>query len=120
MSEYRNAKGLNYSWLKNFAKSPAHTKIEFHGNEATMLGTAFETLVYSIALWDEKFDSEYIVQTVKFDKRTKAGKEGAAQFAEDAGSKTVLTLDQHELLKTMAANFLQMEFMGFTVQELIE
>lgn len=95
--DYRAAKGVNISYLKGFAKSPAHALIQRPQTAAMALGTAFHTLI----LEPEKFGHEYAVAPT-CDRRTKEGKAIFADFESTNTGKTILKAEDMESLEGMS------------------
>jgi hypothetical protein len=85
---------MNASSLKHLRRSAAHylaaKENPIDPTPAMILGS----LVHCAVLEPERFAAETILQPEKFDRRTKAGKEAAAEFEARAEGKTVLTVDQ--------------------------
>tara|TARA_B100001059_G_scaffold63820_1_gene59756 strand:- start:22684 stop:23487 length:804 start_codon:yes stop_codon:yes gene_type:complete len=73
-------------------------------SEAFLIGSAFHCLV----LENEEFDGRYAVAP-SVDKRTKAGKEMYAEFAEQHGEKEILTTNQYNKITAMHAALLRHE-----------
>ena len=91
--DYHSSDAIGSSILKAIANSTlAHALLkEFKETDALKLGSA----VHAAILEPETFDDEFLVMP-KIDKRTKAGKILAAEYAEMAKDKTVITEDQKE------------------------
>ena len=101
--EYHGSFGYSSSGLKTLVdQTPAHLHYGLtQPNEPTanmQLGTALHTLV----LEPEKFDDEFAVSE-KFDGRTKAGKAAKELFNVQNAGKVVLSEDQVDKAKAMAA-----------------
>jgi len=97
--DYHASEAVGSTILKSIASKTVIHAIEnpFVENEASILGSALHCKVLN----PETFDEEFIVSP-KFDRRTKAGKEGYAEFQEKAQGKSVLNIDQFELVEGMA------------------
>ncbi len=100
-AEYLEIEAVSNSFLSRFALSPAHAKAFAEGeqkaSEAMLLGSAFHSKV----LEPFDFDGHYVVEPV-VNKRTKAGKEELAKFAEDNQGKDVISPDTATLVDRMA------------------
>lgn len=92
-ADYHASPAISKSGLDLIAKSPAHyihAKQQPHEpTEAMIIGSAFHDAV----LLPDTFNDNYAVSE-KFDRRTKAGKEAAAQFDADNKGKLILNIDQ--------------------------
>lgn len=100
-AEYLALPGLNWSSLKQYAKSPAHYR-EYIQNPpeqtpAMLLGSA----VHSLLLEPDLFAEQYATAP-DVNRRTKAGKEEWAAFAAEHSDKSILTQEQHDLAHGMA------------------
>lgn len=99
-AEYRQVKAWSNSDLSMINKSPA--LIEWSRNAPSSpsdigdIGTA----THSAVLEPESFDSDY-VKAPSFDKRTKAGKEGAESFEKNMVGKEVLSDAEYTLVTDM-------------------
>ena len=94
-TEYRTHPSVSRSDLWNMRISPEKYRYK-HDNpsiptDALLFGQVFHKLV----LEPEDFDNEFAVMP-KIDRRTKAGKQQAEEFAQECVSKTVLPMDMYE------------------------
>lgn len=95
-SEYFATKGISASFLKACSFS-AHAGYKFlHEANFQSDAMAFGSAVHTAILEPHLFNDQYAISE-KFDKRTKAGKEGAAAF--EAANTGKLILDQDDLFK---------------------
>lgn len=95
-SDYFAAKGISASFLKACSFS-AHAGYKFlHEANFQSDAMAFGSAVHTAILEPHLFNEQYAISE-KFDKRTKAGKEGAAAF--EAANIGKLILDQDDLFK---------------------
>lgn len=96
---------ISNSGLKLMARSPRHYWERYINPErqpeeptpALVLGSACHTAVFE----PHKFALEYAIEP-KFDRRTNAGKQAAADFAEMNSGKTLLTLAQYDTAQRVA------------------
>ncbi len=95
--EYRSVKAYSKSDLDNADKSTAllewNKKVSRSKSDVADIGNA----THAALLEPDVFESEYI-KMPKFDKRTKAGKEQAAEFELNMAGKTVLSHDDYEMV----------------------
>lgn len=106
-ADYHRDPAVSKSHLDQVAKSPAHYWTRYidpkrvipEPTAAMVLGTALHTAVLEPHLWREQF----AVAPEGIDRRTKAGKEAWAAFEADAQGKTVLTSDDGQRIRLMAA-----------------
>lgn len=90
--EYRQAEGISRSQLWRLTESPEKFKwYEDHPEEPTP-ALIFGQLVHKATLEPETLMEEFAVAP-NVDRRTKAGKEEYAAFAEDAAGKTIVSAD---------------------------
>jgi exodeoxyribonuclease VIII len=90
---------ISNSRLKELAKSPRHYWAKYLDpnrqpepqTDALLLGQACHTAVFE----PHKFDKEFAVKP-KFDMRTTAGKQAAADFQEMNNGKTLITIDMYD------------------------
>lgn len=107
--DYHAMPEFSSSQIKDVLRTPAHfyakhMAVDKKTNAPTtnmLLGTVVHTLV----LESDKFASEYAISE-KFDRRTKAGKEAAAEFDAKNHGKTVIDVELYEQAKAMAGNVL--------------
>lgn len=96
---------ISKSGLDEIAQSPAHYYDKYVlGNKseqtpAMALGSAFHSFVLEI----DKFVNEFAISE-KFDKRTKAGQQEAAQFAMANLDKTIIDASDYELIQNMTTS----------------
>lgn len=100
-AEYSAIPAISYSRLKCFARSAAHAReMMLHPiepTEAMELGTALHAAILEPAKWAD----DYTVAP-RFDRRTKIGKEGWAEFEEANRGRTLLTQDDADAVEAMA------------------
>lgn len=104
---YHALKAVSPSQIKELGRSPLHYFDRFLADDrekkeatpAMQLGTALHTAVLEPDLWDQTI----AVPRQAFDRRTKVGKELAAEFAREAAGKIVLDPDDAETVQRMAA-----------------
>ncbi len=101
MTSYLQDTALSASALKNFQRSPLHYWQALNGScaidsAALSKGTALHALMEG----EDVFRNQYVVSP-KFDKRTKAGKEGFAAFQVEHGAKDILSPDEMDCLLAM-------------------
>jgi exodeoxyribonuclease VIII len=105
--EYRAITACNWSSLKHMSKSPAHYQEALQNpptqSPALLLGSALHTL----ALEPNFFPERYAVVPPGIDRRTKAGREAFAEFEASAAGKAILTPDQDNTVRQMAAAVLR-------------
>jgi exodeoxyribonuclease VIII len=105
--EYQSIDARNWSALKHMSKTPAHYQEAIQNpptqSPAMLIGSAFHALV----LEPDSFDDFYAVAPAGIDRRTKAGKEAWAEFEASAAGKTILTADQDNTVRQMAAAVLR-------------
>jgi exodeoxyribonuclease VIII len=100
-ADYHKIEAFSASTAKICLRSAAHfaasKETQKEPSDAMKMGTAVHTAILEPHL----FDAEIAIMP-KFDKRTKAGKEGAEQFENDNVGKTVIDFYQGERVKAMA------------------
>lgn len=104
--EYHACPEFSSSQLKDMNRSAAHFYVNNVSKEAqkeTTNAMSFGTLVHTMFLEPEKFESEFVIAP-KFDRRTKAGKEEAAAWEEANAGKMLVTDEDVENATRMAAN----------------
>ena len=100
-AEYRSREGISASDLKKMVKSMATWKYsKEHPDEGDSPALKFGRAYHKFCLEPYDFDNEWIVSP-KFDRRTKEGKEAAAQFEKDAESKEVIDEETYQTLVEM-------------------
>jgi exodeoxyribonuclease VIII len=101
--EYRAITACNWSALKHLTRTPAHYQEAIQNplpqTTAMLVGSAFHALVLEPVF----FPARYAVAPAGIDRRTKAGKEAFAEFEASATDKTILTADQDNTVRQMAA-----------------
>ena len=101
-NDYRKAEGLSRSELWVMSKTPFHFHYaQTHSEEKETEALRFGTAAHKFILEEEDFFDEYAIAP-KLDRRTKEGKE-TWKALEETG-KTVLTVDELEVLKEMKAS----------------
>lgn len=96
---------LSFSALAAFAKSPNHYLEYVTGEREETRAMVLGSATHCAILEPLHFDQRYAVSP-KVDKRTKAGKETYAKFVEISNGKVVLTEEEHDAIKLMAASVL--------------
>lgn len=100
--DYHGSFGTSSSQLKKLIdKTPAHLKHSWSQPNETTKNMALGTAVHSLVLEPDKFDQDIAIEPV-LNKRTNAGKEAAAAFAESSQGKTIITEKQLEKAHLMA------------------
>jgi len=96
--DYHAHAAIGSTTLKAICKTSVLHAMErpFNPSAAMILGTAVHTAIFE----PETFVDEYLVSP-KFDRRTKAGKEGYANFQEMALCKTVINDEQMSVIGSM-------------------
>jgi hypothetical protein len=105
-ADYHAHPAVSKSHLDKVARSPAHywasyldpERVPQEPTQAMILGTALHTAVLEPELWDQQF----AVPPQAFDRRTKAGKELAQAFEQEAAGKLVLSPDDADRIRRMA------------------
>lgn len=103
-NEYHAHSALSSSQIKDVLRSPAHffdkhiKPGELKEPTANML---LGTLVHSLVLEPESFESEYAISQ-KFDRRTKKGKADAKAFEEANSDKTIIDQDMYDQAQAIA------------------
>ena len=103
---YHSLKAVSPSQIKILARSPLHYFDKFLAEDrekaeptpAMLKGTALHTAVLEPELWD----STIAVPPHSFDRRTKAGKELAAEFERESAGKIVLPPEDADEVRRMA------------------
>lgn len=97
--DYHSSFGISKSGLDKINQSPFHYlyNLQFPDEQtkAMRIGSALHTMV----LEPEKFDLEFIVPSLPINARTKEGQ--AAKKALESSGKTVLSIDEHQLVISM-------------------
>lgn len=97
--DYKKIEAVNASFLKACSFGAYQGFKYLHDKPFESDAMNFGSAVHSALLEPELFKNEYVI-TPKFDKRTKAGKEGAAQFElENAGKAIISDEDYYKILK---------------------
>ena len=103
---YHSLKAVSPSQIKVLGRSPLHYFDHFLAEDrekreptpAMLLGTALHTAVLEPDLWD----TTIAVPPHSFDRRTKAGKELAAEFERESAGKIVLSPEDADEVRRMA------------------
>lgn len=98
-AEYLAIDAVSNSYLSKFSISPAHAKAYADGHDPTdamILGTAYHTKV----LQPEQFNELCAIEP-EVNRRTKAGKDELAKFAEDNEGKAIISVEDDALLDRM-------------------
>ncbi len=103
---YHALKAVSPSQIKVLGRSPLHYHDKFLAEDrekrestpAQLLGTALHTAVLEPQLWD----STIAVPPHSFDRRTKVGKELAAEFERESAGKIVLSPEDADQVRRMA------------------
>jgi PDDEXK-like domain of unknown function (DUF3799) len=104
--DYHRLKAVSPSQIKVLGRSPLHYFDQFLAEDrekreptpAMLMGTALHTAVLEPELWD----STIAVPPQAFDRRSKAGKELAAEFERESAGKIVLSPDDADQVRRMA------------------
>lgn len=104
--DYHKLPAVSPSRLKLLARSPLHYFDQYLASDrevqeptpAMLVGTALHTAVLEPELWDDTV----AVPPHTFDRRTKVGRELAAEFEERAAGRIVLTPDDADRVRRMA------------------
>ena len=101
--EYRQHSGISRSDLMKFKKSPLHYKYaKENPEEEQSPALIFGSAAHKYILEREDFESEFVVAP-NVDKRTKEGKTIWAEFVENSGDRMVISVDDFEKIREMAA-----------------
>jgi hypothetical protein len=103
---YHHLKAVSPSQIKVLGRSPLHYFDQFLAEDrekreatpAMLMGTALHTAVLEPELWD----STIAVPPQSFDRRSKAGRELAAEFERESAGKVVLSPDDADQVRRMA------------------
>lgn len=99
-ADYLEIEAVSNSYLSKFSISAAHAKAYADGerkeSEAMKLGTVYHTMVLEPA----KFVDQYAIEPV-VNKRTNAGKDELAKFAEENAGKEIVSQDTVDLVAAM-------------------
>jgi hypothetical protein len=104
--DYHHLKAVSPSQIKILKRSPLHyfdqflaeDRVKKPPTDAMLKGTALHTAILEPDLWDITI----AVPKQTFDRRTRAGKELAAEFAAESKGKIVLTPDDADEVRRMA------------------
>lgn len=102
--EYRQHEGISRSELNILlSKSPLHMKyfMDHHEEEEETLALLEGRAAHKLILEPESFFEEFAIAP-KVDRRTSAGKEAYAAFAEENRSKDIITEDTYEKISAMS------------------
>ena len=102
-AEYRAHPGVNKSTLWEMRKSPAHYQHIMDTPREDSPALAFGRAVHKLVLQPETFTEEYAVAPSGIDRRTKTGREAWEAFTAKAGAREILTAEDFETAKAMAA-----------------
>lgn len=108
-AEYHaNRNHVSKSWLDKIAKSPATLK-EYLDNpkQTTTPALEFGSLVHALVLEPDNFESEYIVQAHKIDKRTREGKIQYKEFMEEADGKKIISSEDMQKASDMKESIMR-------------
>lgn len=97
---YRMAPGINKSGLDIFRRSPFHFQHSKTNPKPPTPAQAFGQFFHSLVLEPDSVKDQYLIEQ-KFDRRTKDGKEAAAQFELASFGKTVVTALEWERAHAM-------------------
>jgi len=100
-SEYHKIAALSASSAKLLLKSPAHYLANIANPREPTAAMRLGTLCHTLVFEPENFKKEFAIMP-KVDKRTKIGKEAAAQFEEDNDGKIILDEYQYEKAQAIA------------------
>jgi len=100
-SDYRKMDALSASSAKLLLKSPAHYLASVANPKEPTAAMRLGTLCHTLVFEPNSFKKEFAIMP-KVDKRTKIGKEAAAQFEEDNAGRIVLDEYQYEKAKAIA------------------
>jgi exodeoxyribonuclease VIII len=117
---YHALKAVSPSQIKVLGRSPLHYFDQFLAEDrekreptpAMLMGTALHTAVLEPELWD----ATIAVPPHSFDRRTKAGKELAAEFEREAAGKIVLAPDDADQVRRMADQVRKHPAAGFLLE----
>ncbi|WP_116364439.1 PD-(D/E)XK nuclease-like domain-containing protein [Parahaliea mediterranea] len=117
--EYHGSFGTSSSQLKKLIEqTPAHLAHSWSQPNETTANMALGTAVHTLVLEPEKFAEEIAVEPT-LDRRTKAGKEAAAEFAARSAGKTIITEEQYEAAQHMAASVRSHSSAGPLLEDII-
>ena len=117
---YHALKAVSPSQIKVLGRSPLHYYDQFLAEDrekreptpAMLMGTALHTAVLEPELWD----TTIAVPPHSFDRRTKVGKELAAEFEREAAGKIVLSPDDADQVRRMADQVRKHPAAGFLLE----
>lgn len=101
-NDYCEWRGINFSVLRHFGKTPAHAYYEATHDKGTA-AKDFGHLVHTAILEPDSLTKDYIVAP-KVDKRTKPGKAAWAQFESKAAGRIVVTQEDYNRLRAISEN----------------
>jgi len=104
-SDYHKIEALSASSAKLLLKSPAHYLSNLANPREPTAAMRLGTLCHTLVFEPDSFKKEFAIMP-KVDKRTKIGKEAAAQFEDDNAGKIVLDEYQYEKAKAIAESAL--------------
>ena len=117
---YHALKAVSPSQIKVLGRSPLHYYDQFLAEDrekreptpAMLMGTALHTAVLEPELWD----STIAVPKQAFDRRSKVGKELAAEFERESAGKIVLSPDDADQVRRMADQVRKHPAAGFLLE----
>lgn len=101
--EYRAAEGVNKSTLWAMRRSPAHYRWLLDNPSPDTAALKLGRAVHAAVLTPEIFASDYAVVPDGIDRRTKSGKEAYEAFILSSAGKEILSADDAELARAIAA-----------------
>jgi hypothetical protein len=118
--DYHRLKAVSPSQIKVLGRSPLHYYDQFLAEDrekreptpAMLMGTALHTAVLEPELWD----ATIAVPPHSFDRRTKAGKELAAEFERESAGKIVLSPEDADQVRRMADQVRKHPAAGFLLE----
>ena len=103
-AQYRAISGVNWSSLKHYAKSPAHYRSALENpqppSDDLRMGSALHALLLEGA---EALAERFAVSPEGLNRRTKEGKESWAAFAAENRDKDIISVEQADAIRLMAA-----------------
>lgn len=105
-ADYHASAALGHSSLLKLLRSPEHYQYYRNTPHEPTSSMALGTAVHAAILEPEKFQQEFVVSP-KFDRRTKEGKEKAAEFEESAIGKTLIDESTFAIVQQMVSKVSQ-------------
>lgn len=96
---------VSASGLKEMLRSPAHFQSYLNTTREETAAMAFGTALHCAMLEPERFLCDYVV-AIKFDRRTKEGKEAAAAFEAEHAGKTIISAEDYSAINTMVGSLM--------------